>query len=322
MPQRRCGVCRQNGAYHDTVPGRGAARIVIARGLRRAAGVHLGLLRVHAPRPDRCAPVSSVPLPVAPVVIAVVTAVRNQRAFVERATHSVLSQGYPELEYVVKDGASTDGTLEWLEANAAGRYRLLTGTDAGPGAALNQAFAATRGQIMTFLNGDDILRPGAIVFAADFFARHPDVDVVYGHRLIIDANNREVGRWWLPPHDESVLRHRDFIPQEGAFWRRRIWDRVGGIDSSFQFAFDWDLFLRFGEAGARFVRVPEFLAAFRTHREQKTWTQADTVGRAEVERLLQRVHGRVPSAWRRNLAVSGYVAASAALTWRHRLRGG
>jgi GT2 family glycosyltransferase len=197
---------------------------------------------------------------------------------------------------------------------------LLVGPDTGPGAALNQAFAATCGTIMTFLNGDDVLRPGALAFAASYFMRHPDVDVVYGHRLIIDANDREVGRWWLPRHDGRVLRYRDYIPQEGAFWRRRVWDRVGGIDPTFQFAFDWDLFLRFSAAGAKFVRVPEFLAAFRTHGEQKTRIESASTGRREVERLLRRVHGMAPPRWQRNLMVSPYLAASTALTWRHRLR--
>ena len=311
---------RTDALRNDSEKG-GAASVVIVRRLRRAAGVHLGLLEVYAPRPDRCAPVSPVlPTEFSPTV-AVVTAVRNQSAYIARAVGSVLAQGYPRLDYVVKDGGSNDGTLEWLVAHAQGNFKVLSGKDAGQSAALNLAFAAADGQIMTFLNGDDVLRPGAVAYAANYFLQHPEVDVIYGHRQIIDSEDREVGRWWLPPHDESVLRHYDFIPQEGTFWRRRIWDRVSGIDSSFQFAFDWDLFLRFGEEGARFVRVPEILAAFRTHREQKTRRQADNIGRAEVERLLQRVHGRVPPTWRRYVAVSRYIAASAALTWRHRLRG-
>jgi glycosyltransferase involved in cell wall biosynthesis len=294
---------------------------VIVRGLRRAAGVHLGLLEIHAPRPDRAPPVTPVAVTEAFPSVAVATAVRNQSAYVARSVASVLAQRYPRLDYVVKDGDSSDGTLEWLDEHAEGSFRLLKGADAGQSAALNQAFAEANGEIMTFLNGDDVLRPGALAYAAGYFLQHPEVDVIYGHRQIIDPHDREVGRWWLPAHDNGVVRHRDYIPQEGSFWRRCIWERVGGIDSSFQFAFDWDLFLRFGEAGARFVRVPEFLAAFRTHPQQKTRTHSESLGRAEVERVLRRVHGRVLPRWRRNLAVSRYVAASAVLTWRHRLRG-
>ena len=294
---------------------------MIVRGLRRAAGVHLGLLEIHGPRPDHLPPVTPAPATESSPTVAVVTAVRNQSAYIARSVASVLAQRYARLDYVVKDGGSSDGTLEWLDEHARGNFTLLKGADAGQSAALNQAFAEANGEIMTFLNGDDVLRPGAVAYAAGYFMQHPEVDVIYGHRQIIDPDDREVGRWWLPAHDNGVVRHRDYIPQEGSFWRRRIWDRVGGIDSSFQFAFDWDLFLRFGEAGARIVRVPEFLAAFRTHREQKTRTHAESLGRAEAERLLRRVHGKVLPPWRRNLAVSGYVAASAALTWRHRLRG-
>jgi glycosyltransferase involved in cell wall biosynthesis len=321
IPCGRCSERARDGDSQNCARRRGTPIPVITRGIRRAAGVHLGLLEIHQPQPDRCPQVPSVQITQSSPTVAVVTAVRNQSSYIARAVASVLAQDYPRLDYVVKDGDSSDGTLEWLGEHAKESFRLLKGPDAGQSAALNQAFAEANGEIMTFLNGDDVLRRGAVAYAASYFMQHPEVDVIYGHRQIIDPHDLEVGRWWLPAHDNGVVRHRDYIPQEGSFWRRRIWDRVGGIDSSFQFAFDWDLFLRFSEAGARFVRVPEFLAAFRTHPEQKTRTHMETLGRKEVDRLLRRVHGRVLSPWQRNLAVCHYVAASAVLTWRHRLRG-
>ena len=94
--------------------------------------------------------------------------------------------------------------------------------------------------MLAWLNGDDLLLPGAIEYVAHFFEQHPEVDVVYGHRIVIDADGREVGRSILPPHDDGVLSWADFVPQEALFWRRRIWERVGArIDESFQFAMDW-----------------------------------------------------------------------------------
>src|SRR5262249_49361824 len=137
------------------------------------------------------------------------------------------------------------------------------------------------------------LLPGALQYVADYFARHPGVDVVYGQRVVIDENDAEIGRWVLPPHDDAVLSWADYVPQETLFWRRRIWDRVGGaMDQSFQFALDWDLLLRFRDAGARFVRLPRFLGAFRYHSQQKTSSQLATRGLTEMNRLRQRCHGR------------------------------
>ncbi|MFM1813546.1 MAG: Hyaluronan synthase [Pseudomonadota bacterium] len=84
----------------------------------------------------------------------------------------------------------------------------------------------------------------------------------------------------------------DFVPQETLFWRRRIWDKVGGIDPSFRFAMDWDLLLRFQAAGAKIVRVPYFLACFRIHSAQKTSAQMHSVGQNEIDRLRERTFGR------------------------------
>ncbi len=131
---------------------------------------------------------------------------------------------------------------------------------------------------MSWINSDDFYLPSALTFVADFFARHPRVDVIYGHRIVVDEQSREIARWFLPKHDPAVLRLNDFVPQETMFWRRRIWDKVGGIDPSFKFAMDWDLLLRFQAAEAKIVRVPYFLACFRIHAAQKN-ERADAIGR-------------------------------------------
>ena len=97
------------------------------------------------------------------------------------------------------------------------------------------------------------------------------MDVVYGHRLMIDQTDGQIGAWVLPPHSDLALTLADFVPQETLFWRRRIWDEAGGfVDPRFGYALDWDLLLRFRDAGAKMVRFPRFLGAFRIHAEQKT----------------------------------------------------
>ena len=145
---------------------------------------------------------------------------------------------------------------------------------------------------MAWINSDDFYLPGTFAFVADFFARHPEVDVIYGHRLLVDETSREIGRWFLPKHNDEVLRLNDFVPQETMFWRRRIWNKVGGLDPSFQFAMDWDLLLRFEEAGAQIVRVPYFLACFRIHSAQKTSSSLHNTGQREIDLLRARTNGR------------------------------
>jgi hypothetical protein len=99
----------------------------------------------------------------------------------------------------------------------------------------------------------------------------------------------------LPPHSNSSLQWADFVPQETLFWRRQLWKKVGGVDTSFSFASDWDLILRFQEAGAMIVRLPRFLGAFRVHDAQKTSELLNTVGAAEMARIRRRTLGRNPT---------------------------
>lgn len=178
------------------------------------------------------------------------------------------------------------------------RPRLLNCTSApddGQADAIAKGFAKTTGgpdDVMAWINSDDFYLPGALGYVADYFARHPEVDVIYGHRILVDENSMEIGRWFLPKHNPEVLRLNDFVPQETLFWRRRIWDKVGGIDPSFRFAMDWDLLLRFQAAGAKIVRVPYFLACFRIHPAQKTSAQMHSVGQQEIDRLRERTFGR------------------------------
>lgn len=227
-----------------------------------------------------------------PPTISIATPSFNQGQYIEQTIHSVLSQGYPKLEYVVQDGGSTDSTLEVLERHRSKLFRCESRKDNGQSHAINLGLAGTTGEIMAYLNSDDLLLPGALHAVAKYFEDHPDVDVVYSHRVLINGPGYEVDRWVLPPHDGEMLKWADYIPQETMFWRRRLWDKVGGVDESFRFAMDWDLLLRFQDAGAKFYRLPRFLGAFRIHDASKTVSQVNTQGVAEMNRLRLRVHGR------------------------------
>ncbi len=255
-------------------------------------------LRVYDPRPVRFPAYYQQPTRLLdPPTISVVTPNLNQGAYLEQTIRSVVDQQYAGLEYIIQDGGSTDNSVEIIKRYANQLARWDSSPDRGQSHAINRGMEQTTGSIMAFLNSDDLLLPGSLAYVADYFQRHPEADVVYGHRLLIDEAGNEIGRWVLPPHDDRVLPWADYIPQETMFWRRSAWERVGGqLDESFHFALDWDLILRFRAAGLRFVRLPRFLGAFRVTEQQKTSQLVQTVGLREMARLRKRVLGREPSA--------------------------
>lgn len=269
------------------------ARSGVRARLRAWSAARLGHLRQHAPKPLlvpssylRTDPPSPAPR------ISVVTPSFQQSQFIERTIYSVVSQGYPELEYVVQDGGSDDGTVEVLRRYEDALAGWASEPDGGQADAVNRGFARTSGEIMAYLNSDDLLLPGSLAHVASYLQAHPEVDAVYGHRVLIDDRDRQIGMWVLPPHDDRMLALGDYVPQETLFWRRSAWERAGGrMDDSFRFALDWDLLLRLGDSGARIVRLPRFLGAFRVHDDQKTLVGGEARD-AEADRLRVRTQGR------------------------------
>jgi hypothetical protein len=259
--------------------------------------------------------------------LSIVTPSFNHARYLPETMQSVLDQTGCDHEYVVQDGGSTDGSKDLIRRESA-RLRAWTSEgDAGQADAIVRGFAKTSGgpdDIMAWINSDDFYLPGALACVTAYFERNPDVDVIYGHRILVDENSREIARWFLPKHQPEVLRFYDFVPQETLFWRRRIWDKVGGIDTSFQFAMDWDLLLRFQAAGAKIARIPYSLGCFRVHAAQKTTAQIHSIGQAEIDRLRQRTFGRCLTAneLEQNPLLHAYLRRSAfiALLWKLGLR--
>ncbi len=260
--------------------------------------MQIGILRHYAPRAlqwDERLPGPRLPAAALPQV-AIVTPSYGQDRFIERTLRSVLEQAYPKLVYVVQDGGSKDRSAEIIAGYAPQLHHWESVRDQGQADAIKRGFVHMAAQlapdaIMAWLNSDDLLAPGSLRFIAEYFNRHPHVDVVYGHRIIIDDQDRDVGRWIMPRHNSATLEWIDYVPQETLFWRKRAWDLVGGIDPSFQFALDWDLLARFQQAGCRMVRVPYFLGAFRVHPEQKTSQAIHTTGADEMRCIRTRFNG-------------------------------
>jgi glycosyltransferase involved in cell wall biosynthesis len=218
--------------------------------------------------------------------IAIVTPSFQHGRFLEWTLRSVLLQRYPKLEYVVMDGGSTDETPEILARYAGRMAHVESAKDGGQADAVARGFAHTQGEIMAYLNSDDVLAPGALEFVAGFFADNPGVDAVYSHRVFMREDGVVDSYWILPSHSNALMKRWDYIPQETCFWRRRIYDAVGGIDPAFQFALDYDLFVRFMERGLM-RRVNRFLGAFRRHGASKTAALIEGRVHPEIERVRE-----------------------------------
>jgi glycosyltransferase involved in cell wall biosynthesis len=252
--------------------------------------------------------------------VSIVVPSYNQGRFLRATLDSVLDQQFPNLELIVQDGGSTDETQTILREYSGRLRHWESRRDNGQAHAINLGFRHATGDILAYLNSDDILLPGALAYVARFFERHPSIDVVYGHRVVIDESGMEVGRWILPAHQDEILRWADYVPQETLFWRRRIWKLTGAsMDEDFRYALDWELLVRFLDHGATFVRLPRFLGAFRVHASQKTTADFDQTTMSECRKLSQRMHGRSVETVELRRRIRPYLLKSAVLNSLSRL---
>lgn len=253
--------------------------------------------------------------------ICIVTPSYQQAQYLERTMLSVLEQGYPNLAYGVQDGGSTDGSAEIITRHLARLSHAESAPDKGQAAAIHRGFAKLyprNNDLMAWLNSDDVLLPGALHYVGAYFARHPEVDVIYGHRIVIDEHDQEIARWFLPQYHHETFKWFDLVPQETLFWRARCYQETGGVDESFQFALDWDLLLRMEQAGAVIRRVPYFLGCFRLHSKQKTSAKIHTMGEQEMQLLRHRVHEREVPLWEIHQHLTDEINRSALVEWLHR----
>jgi len=202
-------------------------------------------------------------------LVSIVTPSFNQSRFLRRTIDSVLSQDYPHIEYFVVDAGSTDDSLAILKDHG-NRFYWQSQPDDGQSDAINQGLKRAQGDILAYLNSDDVLLPGAITTVVEHFRRQSDWDVVYGNAHWIDEADRVLGDYLTAEYDFERLLQSCFICQPAAFWRRRIMDRVGLFDASLHYAMDYEYWLRIDRAGGVLHHIPDFLAASRVHAETKT----------------------------------------------------
>jgi glycosyltransferase involved in cell wall biosynthesis len=234
------------------------------------------------------------------VKVSVVTPSYNQGEFIERTLASVAAQSGCTIEHLVFDGASTDGTTTVLE-RVQPAVRWVSRKDKGQADAVNQGIRASDGDVIGWLNSDDVYYSGAIARAAAFLDAHADVDVVYGMADHIDRDDRPLGAYPTAPWSFEGLKKECFICQPAAFIRRRAIEKHGLLDESLHYCMDYEYWLRLGKAGARFAYLDEKLAGSRLYAETKTLGARVKV-HEEINDMLKRTLGSVPPAWIFNYA--------------------
>ncbi len=250
-------------------------------------------------------------------LVSIVTPSYNQARFLEATIQSVLGQSYPNIEYILIDGGSTDGSLEVIQRYADRLADWVCEPDQGQTDAINKGFARVGGEIMAWLNSDDTYRPEAVAEAVAFLGQHPEVGLVYGDAAFIDEQGREIGSFPAAQTDYRRLRRGYVhIPQQAAFWRADLWRQVGPLDPNIYFAMDYDLWVRLARI-SQLRYLPRPWANFRLHGDSKTIREDDRCWPDMI-----RIHRRDGGGWF-SVITAKYILRkflAPLVTWRRRRR--
>ncbi|MBI2685135.1 MAG: glycosyltransferase [Acidobacteria bacterium] len=236
-------------------------------------------------------------------LVTIITPCLNMESFIRKTIESVLSQDYPNIEYILVDGGSTDRTAEVIcefVAQYPDRMRLIVEPDGGVAEALEKGLAAAKGKVFAYINADDTYFPGAVRTAVHWLQENPDNAGVYGNAYWIDNDGKRIDSYPTEPFHKETLVKSCYICQPACFLRADVLRSVGGFDTEYQVAFDYELWLRLAQTH-ELLKIEALLANSRMHRSNKTLRQR-TVGFEEACRALRKYYGYVPFRWAHSYA--------------------
>ena len=222
--------------------------------------------------------------------ITVVTPSYNQGQYLEQTIKSVIGQNYPNLEYIVMDGGSTDQSVSIIERYERYLAYWVSAPDGGQSRAIAKAFDMATGDIVAWLNSDDIYLPGTLQKLSEAYNANLSAEWWIGNTFTINPQNHVVKRWYARPTNLQKLLYSGMpAAQPSTFWKRETYVELGGLDANMQFCFDYDLNIRFAQRASPFI-ITSFLSAFRFHPTSKTSTIMDV--RREEDRLVWKRYGK------------------------------
>lgn len=231
--------------------------------------------------------------------VSIVTPSYNQGKFIERTINSVLDQKVPELEYIVMDGGSTDETVDILRKYS-DKIIWKSEKDKGQTDAVNKGIRMATGEIIGWLNSDDIYYQDAISAVVKIFDEHPEVNVVYGNANHIREDDSFIEEYYTEDFDYERLKEICFICQPSLFFRKKLVDKYGFLDDKLQYCMDYDYWLRLGK-GEKFYRLPILIAGSRLYDDNKTLGARKKV-HEEMLYMLKKNLKVIPPRWIYNLA--------------------
>lgn len=244
--------------------------------------------------------------------ISIVTCSLNQVRFLEDCIRSVIAQGYPNLEYIIVDGGSTDGSVDVIQKYAQHLAFWVSEPDSGQSAALNKGFQKANGEVYGWLCSDDVLEPGSLLEVGQFFAQNPRAGVVYGDTTMIDANGSPTRIYRTFPFNRWISLYTfNYIPQPSAFWRADLFDTVAGLDESFDLCMDADFWLRLADI-TELHHVRKLWSRMRRYAAIKS-IRYEKEALKEHGLLLQRYYGEESSVARSSKRI---IARVIRITWK------
>jgi glycosyltransferase involved in cell wall biosynthesis len=227
-------------------------------------------------------------------LVSIVTPSYNQGRYIEETIQSVLSQDYSNLEYLVLDGGSSDDTLEILQRYE-GRLQWISERDRGQADAINKGFRLAKGEILGWLNSDDVYLPGTIQKIVQYFQTHRDIGMLYGEGYHVDAMGKVIERYYTEPFNFQRLGEICFICQPTAFLRADVFEAIGPLEIDLRYCMDYDYWMRVAKR-FRIGYLDEYLAHSRLHVETKTLSQRVEF-HEEILQTVKKHYGRVPVRW-------------------------